>query len=267
MSPRPGSLSDRLSSSTAVLVVEDEPDIAGLLAAYFRASGLGLVHVNPRSTDEVMDAIVEHQPSCVLLDVMLAGISGLDVLAAIRGSAASRRLPVIMVSADPRPGTRKEAEGLGITAFVTKPFSVSALFDQVAALAAGADAGDAPADAPDRLGSHVARATQSGSPVSFALVHAGANEAVVVQGLERCLPQGSVVGRCEDGEIPVIVPGADAPTTAAALEACLPGCGPDVHAGVAEAPANAVTADELYMAADTALAEAVERGEAVVAAR
>ncbi|MEY2476092.1 MAG: two-component system, OmpR family, alkaline phosphatase synthesis response regulator PhoP [Actinomycetota bacterium] len=267
MSPRPGSLDDRLSSSsTAVLVVEDEPDIAGLLAAFFRASGLGLVHVNPRSVEEVLDAIVEHKPSCVLLDIMLGGISGLDVLGAIRDSHACSAVPVLIVSADPRPGTRKEAEGLGITAFVSKPFSVSALFDQVAALAA-ADAPDAVAHAPDRLGSHLARATQSGSPVSFALVHAGSNEAVVVRGLERCLPQGSVVGRCEDGEIPVIVPGTDAPTTAAALEACLPDCGPDVHAGVAEAPANAVTADELYMAADAALAEAVERGEAVVAAR
>jgi CheY-like chemotaxis protein len=268
MSPRPGSLADRLSASTAVLVVEDEPDIAALLGAFFRASGLGLVHINPGTSDEVLDAIVEHQPSCVLLDVMLGGISGLDVLAAIREHPRSRTLPVLVVSADARPGTRKEAESLGITDFVAKPFSVSALYDQVAAIAEAAipAAASAP-DATERLGDHVARATQTGVPVCFALVRAGASKAAVVDALRRSLPAGTVVGRSEGGEIPVIVPGADAAAATAALEDCLPACGSDVRAGVAEAPTHATTADELYMAADTALAEAVEHGQPVVAAR
>ena len=251
-----------------MLVVEDEPDIAALLGAFFRASGMGLIHINPNTADEVLDAIAEHQPSCVLLDVMLGGLSGLDVLAAIREVPGCETLPVLIVSADARPGTRQEAEGLGVTDFIAKPFSVSALFDQVAELAKEGAVVEppSPADPGVRLAEHVARA-QSDSPLSFALVHVGTREAAVIEGLRRCLPEGSVLGRSVDGEIPVVVPGVGAAATAAALAACLPDCGPDVHAGVAEAPASATTADELYMAADAALAEAVEHGHPVVGAR
>ena len=266
MSPRPGSLADRLSSSTAVLVVEDEPDIAALLGAFFRASGLGLIHINPRSVDEVMAAIDEHQPACVLLDVMLGGLSGLDVLAAIREDPQRRDLAVLVVSADARPGTRKEAEALGVTDFVAKPFSVSALFDQVSALA---QSEAAPAEVPergDRLASYVDGASRE-SPVSFALVRAGANEPALVSRLRTCLPEGSVVGESRDGEIPVTVPGTDAATIAGVLQTCVAAGGSGAAAGVAEAPLHASTADELYMAADAALAEAVERGLPVVAAR
>ena len=269
MSPRPGSLADRLSSTTAVLVVEDEPDIAALLGAFFRASGMGLIHINPSTVEEVLDAIAEHQPSCVLLDVMLGGLSGLDVLAAIR--EGSRTLPVLIVSADARPATRKEAEGLGVTDFIAKPFSVSVLFDQVAALAeqdaaGGGSHGAAPSDPTVRLAEHLARASEH-SPLSFALVQAGDREASVIEGLRRCLPDDTVIGASVDGEIPVIVPGVGVAAIAAALATCLPECGPAVRAGVAEAPASASTADELYMAADAALAEAVEHGHPVVGAR
>ena len=252
-----------------MLVVEDEPDIAALLGAFFRASGMGLVHINPNAVDEVLDAIAEHRPGCVLLDVMLGGLSGLDVLAAIR--EGTRTLPVLIVSADARPGTRREAESLGVTDFVGKPFSVSALFDQVAELAkeagAAAVADPGPADPSARLAEHLARAVQAESVLSFALVQAGPREGAVVEALRRCLPGDAVLGHSEDGEIPVIVPGVGAAATAATLAACLPECGPDVRAGVAEAPASASTADELYMAADAALAEAVEHGHPVVGAR
>ena len=54
--PRPGSLSGRLHASTTVLVVEDEQDIAGFLGAYFRASGLALVHVDPATPADAVTA-------------------------------------------------------------------------------------------------------------------------------------------------------------------------------------------------------------------
>jgi CheY-like chemotaxis protein len=138
VSPRPGSLADRLSASTAVLVVEDEADIAALLGAFFRASGVGLAHVNPSVVEDVLDAIGEHDPSCVLLDINLAGFSGLDALVAIRRNPVRRDLSVVVVTADMRPETRRRAEELGVSAFVQKPFSVSALFDQVVALVTAA---------------------------------------------------------------------------------------------------------------------------------
>ena len=268
MSPRPGSLADRLASTTNVLVVEDEPDIAGLLGAYFRASGLGLVHVNPRGVDEVMTAIATHGPGCVLLDLNLTGFSGLDVLEAIRADAASADLPVLIVSADSRPATRQRAEQLGMTGFVAKPFSVSDLFDQAAELARGGPAAPPPADRSleEALERHLMRGKQRSEPVSFALVTTGGRNDMALQVLRNDLPD-AVLGPGELGEIAVILPGVDAGATATVLAQALAACGAGARAGVADAPAHASTADQLYMAADTALAEAVEGNQPVVAAR
>jgi DNA-binding response OmpR family regulator len=264
VSPRPGSLADRLSGETAVLVVEDEPDIAALLGAFFRASGLGLIHINPSSVDEVVAAITEHRPSCVLLDVMLVGLSGLDALATIRQTSSAQELPVFVVSADGRAATRDRAEELGAV-FVAKPFSVSALFDDVAAAAAGT-APTTPDDVTGRLAEHLARAQDDGAPLSFALVRVGSEGAAVTRAL-RELPLDTVLGRGEDDEIAVILPGAGASEATNALVRGLAECGADVRAGVAASPTHASTADELYMAADAALADAVDTGQTVVSAR
>lgn len=271
MSHRPGSLSARLSSSIAVLVVEDEPDIAGLLGAFFRASGLGLVHVNPRTVDDVLDALHEHTPRCVLLDINLAGLSGLDVLAAIRSGTDHRDVPVLVVSADSSRATRDRAEDLDVAGYVTKPFSVTDLFDQVAAIAADPPQAGAPgsrerADLDEQLVRCLARAQQAGESVSFAVVRAGDRQQAVLHAVRAGLPD-AFAGHGESDEIVVIVPGSDAPATIETLARSLASCGADVRAGVAAAPAHASTPDELYMAADAALAEAVERGEPVVAAK
>ncbi|MEY2568857.1 MAG: hypothetical protein QOE35_3386 [Actinomycetota bacterium] len=261
-----------------MLAVEDEPDIAGLLGAFFRASGLGLEHVDPSGTAAVLEAIGEYAPRCVLLDLNLAGFSGLEVLEAIRAHPLHRNLPVLVVTADNRPVTRQRAEQLGATGFVAKPFSVSELFDQVMALA---EATPAPAPAPRpreraevassgdiqaELATVLGRAKRAGTPASFVLVRVGASEAAVLETLRDRLPD-AVIGRSGPDEIAVILTGMNAGAAAAALARHLPECGDDVRAGVADAPTHATTPDQLYMAADAALAEAIERAAPVVAAR
>src|SRR4051794_26817662 len=111
--PRPGSLTSRLHASTTVLVVEDEHDIAGFLGAYFRASGLALVHCDPDRPEDVVAAVQTHQPDCMLLDLRLRGFSGLDVYRAVRDDASLPHFPVIMVTADTRDGSREAALGGG----------------------------------------------------------------------------------------------------------------------------------------------------------
>ncbi|MHB8671764.1 MAG: GGDEF domain-containing response regulator, partial [Acidimicrobiales bacterium] len=137
-SPRPGTLSSRLSASTTVLVVEDEHDIATFLGAFFKASGYAMVHIDPRSPGEVVAAVDEHLPACVLMDLHLRGFSGMDCYRRLRdepagapGGWAHRLVPVIMVTADTRPSIRLEALDGGIDAFVTKPFNVKDLFELV----------------------------------------------------------------------------------------------------------------------------------------
>ena len=140
--PRPGSLTSRLSRTTAtVLVVEDEPDIATFLGAFFRASGLEVVHLDPVTPGEVIVAVREHTPACVLLDLRLQGFTGLDVLVQLRAERSMRTLPVVVFSGDARPERRAEVDAFDVAAYVTKPFSVKDLYtlvsDLVAARAAG----------------------------------------------------------------------------------------------------------------------------------
>lgn len=135
--PRPGSLTSRLQRPTAtVLVVEDEPDIATFLGAFFRASGLEVVHIDPMTPGEVVVAVHEHHPACILLDLRLQGFTGVDVLVQLRAEPALRALPVVMFSGDSRAESRAEADAYAVAAYVTKPFSVKELYALVSGLVA-----------------------------------------------------------------------------------------------------------------------------------
>ena len=117
-----------------MLVVEDQADIAAFLGAFFRASGLELSHINPRSTAEVLETVATESPACVLLDLGLAGFSGLDVLRELRASGPGvGDTPVIVLTADAREVTQKAAWAAGATDYMTKPFLVRDLFDRVEA--------------------------------------------------------------------------------------------------------------------------------------
>jgi CheY-like chemotaxis protein len=270
MRPRPGSLADRLDTTTTVVVVEDEPDIAAFLGAFFRASGMGLVHLNPPDPAAAVAAIAAEAPACVLLDINLAGFSGLAVLEGIRADARLRELPVVVVSADRSPQTAERATQLGIASFVAKPFSVGDLFDLVAELVQGTSVDEdtaARAERDDRLTRVLTRAGQAGEPVSFALIRTDHADTDVIAALRAALPDGATFDAGDDDEIAVIVPGFDASTTTGTLAEVLAGVASTARAGVAGSPDHATTCDELYMAADAALAEAVERDEPVLTAR
>ena len=128
---RLGSVARRLAATQRVLVVEDEHDIADFLFAYFRASGYDLVHVDPDTPLAVLDALDEHKPDCVLLDLNLRGFSGAEAYRLLRTEDRYALLPVIVVSARPDARQLMEATG-GVDAFVSKPFNVNSLADLVA---------------------------------------------------------------------------------------------------------------------------------------
>ncbi|HZQ87698.1 MAG TPA: response regulator, partial [Acidimicrobiales bacterium] len=120
--PRPGSLASRLGPEEAiVLVVEDEPDIASFLSAFFRASGTEVVHLDPASADEVVERAAALHVACALVDLNLSGLSGFDVLEAFAADERVADLPVIIVTADARPATQERAAALGAVGFVPKP--------------------------------------------------------------------------------------------------------------------------------------------------
>jgi DNA-binding response OmpR family regulator len=289
-------LSHRLSASTRILAVEDEDDIAEFLRAYFRASGYDLIHLDPTSPADVVDAIDEHRPDLILLDYRLRGFSGDDAYRLIRSQERFAFVPVIVVTGDATAKAKTADTATGLDGFVSKPFNVNTLAGIVAErLEAARTVAEGGRDESlglmtqayltARLSDEITIAT-AGHSVSFALVQLRTLGAIgsaagpdgvtyVVRELiaiaRAHLPDGAVLGRTETSELAVVVSGPAAaglePALSAALAAIpekvsLPGGATvtiELAAGLASFPEHAGSVDELYMAADAALADAVDK--------
>ncbi len=116
-----------------VLLVEDEPNITEAIRFILARDGWQVTTMTDGAAAET--AIRTAQPDVVILDVMLPGRSGLDVLAALRADEATRSLPVLMLTARGQGRDRAEAERIGASRFMTKPFSNSEMLATVRELA------------------------------------------------------------------------------------------------------------------------------------
>ena len=128
-----------------VLVVDDEPDIAALVAYHLAKAGY---RVSTAATgDDALRAARDERPALVILDLMLPGVSGFDVLEQLRAGAATRDVAVLMLTARRDEPDRIRGLSLGADDYLTKPFSPQELVLRVAAIlrrvaAAGAPAAD-----------------------------------------------------------------------------------------------------------------------------
>ncbi len=114
-----------------VLVVDDEALNRDLLGRRLTQQGFRVVMAG--SGQDALAALEAQPCDIVLLDVMMPGMSGLDVLTAIRRSAAWRELPVIMVTAKNESRDVVEALDLGADDYVTKPLDVPVALARVRA--------------------------------------------------------------------------------------------------------------------------------------
>jgi DNA-binding response OmpR family regulator len=113
-----------------LLLVEDEPALARGLSDSFRDEGFE-VHTIGRG-DQAVAAVRERQPDLVVLDVLLPGRSGLDVLRDLRG--AGNRVPVLMLTAKGDLVDRVVGLELGADDYLPKPFALRELLARVRAL-------------------------------------------------------------------------------------------------------------------------------------
>ena len=102
-----------------ILIVEDEPKIAGLLQDYLESVGGYRSSVLDRG-DVVLDHFRRHTPDLVLLDLMLPGLDGIDVCKQIRAESS---VPIIMVTARVEEIDRLLGLELGADDYICKPFS------------------------------------------------------------------------------------------------------------------------------------------------
>src|SRR5947207_6112667 len=101
-----------------VLVVEDEHDIAGLIKHTLERTGDASVEIVGRG-DEALRAIAGRVPDLVILDLNLPVVSGGEVCRILRQGAATRELPIIMLTARTSESDRVDGLDLGADDYIT----------------------------------------------------------------------------------------------------------------------------------------------------
>lgn len=107
--------------SRKVLLIEDEPNIIEAIRFLLTRDGWQ-VETHSDGTDAV-EVIQAAAPDLVILDVMLPGKSGMDILRDLRDLDGMESLPVLMLTARGQARDRELAEKAGVSRFMTKPFS------------------------------------------------------------------------------------------------------------------------------------------------
>jgi two-component system, OmpR family, phosphate regulon response regulator PhoB len=114
------------------MVVEDERDIAALISYHLTREGY---RVRTAETgQEALQGILAERPDIVILDLMLPGLSGYEVLSQMRARPESAELPVVVLTARRDEADRVKGLELGADDYVTKPFSPRELVLRVSAV-------------------------------------------------------------------------------------------------------------------------------------
>ena len=116
----------------SVLIVDDEPTITDVVSRYLERAGY-----QTRSAADgraALQLVAEARPDLVVLDLMLPGMDGLEVMRRLRAADNGNRLPVILLTAKGEPTDRVIGLRLGADDYVAKPFSPAELVARVDAV-------------------------------------------------------------------------------------------------------------------------------------
>ena len=117
-----------------VLAVDDDHVIRGLLQVNLEMEGYDVMTaVDGR---DALEKVAARRPDLVLLDVMMPRVSGWEVAETLKGQAATRDIPVVLLSARAMEADIRKGLDLGVDRYVTKPFDPIELMELVGALLA-----------------------------------------------------------------------------------------------------------------------------------
>ncbi len=120
-----------------ILLIEDEPNIVEAITFILLRDGWQVDAHSDGAT--AVSKVQSMAPDAVILDVMLPNKSGFDILRDLRAVPETRDLPIMMLTARGQTKDRERAEDLGVSAFMTKPFSNADVLANVRALVDRAD--------------------------------------------------------------------------------------------------------------------------------
>ena len=120
--------------STTVLLCDDEEVLRQLVRATLANDDYSIVEAS--DGEESLELARSHRPDLIVLDMMMPGRSGLEVLRELRADPETAATPVIMLTARARESDRNEAASAGADRYLAKPFSPLELISVVEELVA-----------------------------------------------------------------------------------------------------------------------------------
>jgi FixJ family two-component response regulator len=119
-----------VAARTLVFVVDDEEAVRKALRRLLSASGLDArVFADGAS---FVDAVAVHRPDCLVVDLHMPGMTGLEVLRQL--TVLDAKAPVIIMTAHDDPETRARCESAGVGAYLCKPVDATSLLNEITRL-------------------------------------------------------------------------------------------------------------------------------------
>jgi two-component system phosphate regulon response regulator PhoB/two-component system alkaline phosphatase synthesis response regulator PhoP len=122
----------RSPSRTRIALIEDEPDIASLLAAFLRKEGYAVDHFP--EANRFFLALQKSRPDLLLLDLMLPDADGFEICKALKKNESWSRIPIIIMTAKAEESDKILGLELGADDYVTKPFSFKEMAARIKAV-------------------------------------------------------------------------------------------------------------------------------------
>ena len=123
---------DAASPKPVILVADDDEDILQMVA--FRLERSGYTVVRARDGEEALQAARVNVPDLAVLDVRMPKLDGYEVTRALRAEEATRRMPIILLTAKVQDGDVQRGFDAGADDYVRKPFSPQELRSRVQAI-------------------------------------------------------------------------------------------------------------------------------------
>ena len=112
-----------------LVIAEDSPHMLRLLEMTLRKAGH--IWTACSAGDAALAAVQAEKPDAALLDIIMPGMDGLEVLSVLKEDPSTASIPIIMLTARGHTLTREQAEKSGASAFLTKPFSPTELLTTI----------------------------------------------------------------------------------------------------------------------------------------
>lgn len=118
--------------TSRILIVEDEPDIQDMIAMALERAGFSTL----RAADGQIGfaAAIDHRPSLMLIDWMMPGVNGIELLRRLKRDERTRHIPVIMLSAKAETDNKSQGLDTGADDYLAKPFSPKELVSRIHAV-------------------------------------------------------------------------------------------------------------------------------------